>query len=404
MSYELLSKIFYKKPDEYERIYEARFNSEATVRLPLEINGNHAFYINSSEITFIVGEIYKQCMVITSKSDQNLPEIAKHSFIKGTLIEEIQVTNEIEGVSSTRKEIKHAVDEEENKKTKNLYVRFSGLVEKYNRIVIDDNISLQTCTDIRTLYDEFVLKEIEKDDYPDGEIFRKEAVEVRAATQRVKHTGVLPEARIQEEITEILNFLNDNNGINPLIKIAVFHYFFGYIHPFYDGNGRLSRFISSYLLSKELELFAGLRLSYTIKDQIKAYYKVFDTCNDTKNKGDITPFIITFLTFILDSYNNLEKILDDSNEKLEFYNDIILGLNYSDDQQDTLSVLVQNSLYNDYVGLDIAELSEIMDVSSTKMREIMKMLVSEELVLQKKNGRKYNYIVNLEKLDNMRRV
>lgn len=404
MSYELLSKIFYKKPDEYERIYEARFNSEATVRLPLEINGNHAFYINSSEITFIVGEIYKQCMVITSKLDQNLPEIAKHSFIKGTLIEEIQVTNEIEGVSSTRKEIKHAVDEEENKKTKNLYVRFSGLVEKYNRIVIDDNISLQTCTDIRTLYDEFVLKEIEKGDYPDGEIFRKEAVEVRAATQRVKHTGVLPEARIQEEITEILNFLNDNNGINQLIKIAVFHYFFGYIHPFYDGNGRLSRFISSYLLSKELELFAGLRLSYTIKDQIKAYYKVFDTCNDTKNKGDITPFIITFLTFILDSYNNLEKILDDSNEKLEFYNDIILGLNYSDDQQDTLSVLVQNSLYNDYVGLDIAELSEIMDVSSTKMREIMKMLVSEELVLQKKNGRKYNYIVNLEKLDNMRRV
>lgn len=34
MEYELLSKIFYKKPTEYESIYDARFNSEASIKLP----------------------------------------------------------------------------------------------------------------------------------------------------------------------------------------------------------------------------------------------------------------------------------------------------------------------------------------------------------------------------------
>ena len=65
-----------------------------------------------------------------------------------------------------------------------------------------------------------------------------------------------------------VNDLN-NDDINFLIRIAVFHYAFGYIHPFYDGNGRTSRFISSYLLSQRLEDLVSFRLSYTIKLNIK---------------------------------------------------------------------------------------------------------------------------------------
>ena len=38
MEYELLSKIFYKKPTEYESIYDARFNSEASIKLPIKIH------------------------------------------------------------------------------------------------------------------------------------------------------------------------------------------------------------------------------------------------------------------------------------------------------------------------------------------------------------------------------
>ena len=58
-------------------------------------------------------------------------------------------------------------------------------------------------------------------------------------------------------------------NIEILIRISIFHYLIGYIHPFYNGNGRLSRFVSSYLLSRDLEPLLSYRLSYTIKENIK---------------------------------------------------------------------------------------------------------------------------------------
>ncbi len=40
-----------------------------------------------------------------------------------------------------------------------------------------------------------------------------------------------------------------------LVSIAVFHYLFGYVHPFYDGNGRMARYLSSIFCSEKEVLF-----------------------------------------------------------------------------------------------------------------------------------------------------
>ncbi|WP_318259784.1 Fic family protein [Ruminococcus sp. YRD2003] len=63
--------------------------------------------------------------------------------------------------------------------------------------------------------------------------------------------GLAPESKIIDTMNKSLDVFN-NNDIDIFMRIAVFHYLFGYIHPFYDGNGRTSRFISSYLLSRQL--------------------------------------------------------------------------------------------------------------------------------------------------------
>ena len=82
-----------------------------------------------------------------------------------------------------------------------------------------------------------------------------------------------------------------------MIRIAIFHYLFGYIHPFYDGNGRTSRFINSYLLSKKLQFLVSYKLSYTIKENMNSYYKSFKETNDEKNKGNLSFFVISFLIY-----------------------------------------------------------------------------------------------------------
>ena len=242
MEYELLSKIFYKKPTEYESIYDARFNSEASIKLPIKIHENVGFIFNTNEITKLLVKIYKTINKINLLRT-HLPNIAINSYMIKSLKDEIALTNEIEGVRSTRKEIEDAIDSIKNDKS----ARFKGLVDKYFKLISNEIIPLNNCEDIRTIYDALVLPEIEKEKLPDGILFRKEPVQVVSATQKEKHRGIMPESKIIESLDLCLDFLK-NDDIDSLIKISAFHYLFGYIHPFYDGNGRNSRFISSYLI------------------------------------------------------------------------------------------------------------------------------------------------------------
>ncbi|MFR7881399.1 MAG: Fic family protein [Christensenellales bacterium] len=84
----------------------------------------------------------------------------------------------------------------------------------------------------------------------------------------------MPESKIIEYMNKALYILN-NQSIDILIRVSLFHYYFGYIHPFYDGNGRINRFISSYILSKHFNEVIGFRLSMTIKENLTQYLEAF---------------------------------------------------------------------------------------------------------------------------------
>ena len=105
-----------------------------------------------------------------------------------------------------------------------------------------------------------------------------------------------PEDKIINAMTSALKILNDSS-INYLISAAIFHYLFAYIHPFYDGNGRTDRFISSYVISKNLNPLVAYKFSYIVKKHQKQYYNMFSDTNDPRNRGDVTPFIIQFLDY-----------------------------------------------------------------------------------------------------------
>ena len=70
----------------------------------------------------------------------------------------------------------------------------------------------------------------------------------------------------------------------------------------------MSRLISSYLLAGALHPLAGLRLSYEVRNDLSKYYKAFRTCNDPKNKGDLTPFIAVFISIIRSACEQLLMI------------------------------------------------------------------------------------------------
>uniref|UniRef100_UPI004024B0F3 Fic family protein n=1 Tax=Holdemanella biformis TaxID=1735 RepID=UPI004024B0F3 len=395
MEYELLSKIFYKKPTEYESIYDARFNSEASIKLPIKIHENVGFIFNTNEITKLLVKIYKTINKINLLRT-HLPNIAINSYIIKSLKDEIVLTNEIEGVRSTRKEIEDAIDSIKNDKS----ARFKGLVDKYFKLISNEIIPLNNCKDIRTIYDALVLPEIEKENLPDGILFRKEPVQVVSATQKEKHRGIMPESKIIESLDLCLDFLK-NDDIDSLIKISAFHYLFGYIHPFYDGNGRTSRFISSYLIKNELDILLALKLSYTVKNNINKYYKAFDVCNDRKNKGDITFFVVTFLELLSQASDDLYTKIADLNDQLNYYNNIINTLVnekvLNDKQAKCIFILCQNRLFDD-TYMNMNTLTELLEKSDTTTRKILKSLESKNLLVKSRNKNQYLYSANLDSL------
>lgn len=395
MEYELLSKIFYKKPTEYESIYDARFNSEASIKLPIKIHENVGFIFNTNEITKLLVKIYKTINKIDLLRT-HLPNIAINSYIIKSLKDEIALTNEIEGVRSTRKEIEDAIDSIKNDKS----ARFKGLVDKYFKLISNEIIPLNNCEDIRTIYDALVLPEIEKENLPDGILFRKEPVQVVSATQKEKHRGIMPKSKIIESLDLCLDFLKSDD-IDSLIKISAFHYLFGYIHPFYDGNGRTSRFISSYLIKNELDVLLALKLSYTVKNNINKYYKAFDVCNDRKNKGDITFFVVTFLELLSQASDDLYTKIADLNDQLNYYNNIINTLVnekvLNDKQAKCIFILCQNRLFDD-TYMNMNTLTELLEKSDTTTRKILKSLESKKLLVKSRNKNQYLYSANLDSL------
>ena len=393
MNYELLSSLYYKGKKEYEQEYNDRFNSVASKRLNISIEENQCFYILTEEV---VNKLYN-VMVLNQKLDKltsEIPGIALQQYIKKCLIDEIVLTNEIEGVVSTRKDINEILENVEDKNK-----RLTGLVNKYLNLCSEENIDIITCNDVRNIYNELLWEEISEDDklnLPDGVYFRKEGVDVLSSFKNVIHKGVMPEEKINIMMTQALNILNDRDII-PILRIAIFHYLFGYIHPFYDGNGRTSRFISSYLLSKELNTLTGFGLSYAIKENISQYYKGFKTVNEKKNKGDLTPFIISFLDILSKELESLNNSVIERINIINRYSKVIEVMEKKDKQkQNIIYVIFQETLFGE-AGIDVSSLMKYAKASKYKVTQVLKEY--DDMLIKNKIGRKNYYSFDLAVVD-----
>ena len=370
-------------------------SSESTYVLPVKIGKHQAFYCLCPEIHEISLRIMQLDKMVSAIAVE-LPNVALVQFANKCLIDEIKLTNDIEGVYSTRKELSAVLYEMDNKAKKK---RFYGLLNKYKMLISDNEFPLNTSTDIREIYNDLVFKEVAEDcieNIPDGEIFRKDMSEVTTPTQKVIHKGVYPEAKIIQLMEQALNVLNQKE-IPILIRISIFHYLFGYIHPFYDGNGRTSRFISSYLLSKEFEFLIGFRLSYTIKAHIKEYYDAFKECNDEKNLGDLTPFVIMFLNIISESFQNLYDALEKRSSLLLKFSDVInCNTEMSDELKSFSNVLTQSSLFSNE-GITKKQLGAELSISESTVNKRLAKLREMGLLIEE-NCKPAKYLIDLNKL------
>lgn len=399
MAYIPLYEIYYKQNNEWFPEYQKRFNNLFAKHLDITIKEFNRekefqlFYCHTEYIVTLQNKIMFDFLRL-QKLFNLLPGAGIDQFLKSCMIEEIQSTNEIEGVRSTRQEIREAIFAQGKY---NPDVRLWGIVNKYNKIINDENIKLKTCEDIRNLYDDFILDEIKRNntsDIPDGNIFRKNSVDIVSGTQKTIHRGVYPESKIIDYMTKALQFLQDDS-VSIFIRIAVFHYLFGYIHPFYDGNGRMSRFITSYFLSKNLHPTIALRLSVLIKQHKNDYYKLFENTNAQINCGDLTPFIIWSLEFIASAITSTYKLLFEKYELFSSLNQKLDEMLKNEDKttKRVYNVLLQAAVFSD-MGATSQEIVQTLKLSKRTIDARIKE-IPNEILLTDKTSRPYHYKLRL---------
>lgn len=394
-----LKKLFHIDREAYKSEYEKRFNDDDTVHLDIEISGNAAFLCQTKEMFGSIISIERTNTKIVNMCSV-LPERALIQYRTRCLTDEIVLTNNIEGVHSTRKEINEILSDLSTKDRKK---RFVGLVKKYATLSQNEEIPLRTGRDIRKIYDDIFYDEINATDpsnLPDGTVFRKNDVNVYSPAQKVIHTSVHPESEIISTMDKSLNFLA-NADCDILIRIAVFHYLFGYIHPFYEGNGRTDRFISSYLLSKELNSLIGYHISYTIKENINKYYDAFDICNHPLNKGDLTPFAEMFVNLVDISMKQLYDEIKSRLDKFNFYGDLCPSLPNADHKDIVMLyyVLIQAALFSED-GISQKELEGFLNASYSSVRNKLSCIPSKLLIKNTRDRHAY-YMLDLDKVDMM---
>lgn len=405
MPYESLYKLYYKDMAVWEKIYRERFSSPAVCLLPFSItqynhkHGYQAFFCYNKEIALLQEKISfdaGNCIKII----QEVPGAAISQFLYTCLIDEIKSTNDIEGVRSTRKEIIAAFSASESEKRE---LRLGSIVNKYIKIIDQQKIPLQTCQDIRDLFDDFLTDEIRRDDpknLPDGTLFRKEPVDIVSGTQKVLHRGAYPESEIIRQMDQALEILHDN-GIPYLIRIALFHYLFGYIHPFYDGNGRMARLLTSYLLVRRFHPVIALQVSILIKKYRKKYYDLFSQTDAEINRGELTPFVIGTLQLIDQAlcvtcaalenkraqYDRILQIVKE-NKQLPLQNKTTLAL---------CTLLLQAAIFSD-IGVSVKEMQEVLKVTENTVYTHLKK-IPEQFLRVDKRMKPYRYCIQLEPLE-----
>ena len=370
--YEKLIKLYYKKKNIDEE-YIKRIENPATLITELKINpmkkGNKIldkeyslFYVNLLELSLLQEKIVKNSNKINYISNR-LPTIAIKEIIMKILSNELYKTNKIEGIETVKSEIHSSLKDDRisNKKSNKL----DGIIKKYKDIMennFEDTKYIDSLSSFRKIYDE-MFEDFEKSgNYKlDGKYFRKDIVKVINGLGNIIHIGVNGEEAIEKNIESLIEFMNIKD-IPFLVKASISHFFFEYIHPFYDGNGRFGRYLLSLYLARKLDNLTAFSVSYSISRNLDDYYKSFVEVEDVTNYGEITFFVENILKTIKNGQEMIIELLNDSVMRFKHSIEILdeLTKELSEKENIILRIYLQNYLFNDFEELTNVELTSII--------------------------------------------
>lgn len=192
---------------------------------------------------------------------------------------------------------------------------------------------------------------------------------------------------VESEMANFLDWLNNGYiSIDPVLKAAIAHFWFITIHPFDDGNGRIARAITDMLLARSDNTSQKF---YSVSNQIleerKVYYDILEKTQ--RGDGDITNWLLWFLSCLEKALINTEKILESTIVKAKFWEQ------HSQTSLNNRQRIMLNKLLDGFDGkLTSSKWAKITKTSpDTALRDIQDLISKGILQKEAQGGRSTNY-------------
>ena len=203
------------------------------------------------------------------------------------------------------------------------------------------------------------------------------------------HYEAPPSDVVPDMMTDFLRWINSDNTVtDPVLKAAVAHLWFVAIHPFDDGNGRLTRTITDMQLAKadgfHLRFYS---MSAEILREKKTYYEILE--HTTSNSTDITEWLEWFLNTMKSSILRAEETVKRVVSKSSFWQ------RHREIPMNERQVKMVNMLWDGFTGkLTSSKWAKITKTSqATALRDITDLIEKGILIAAADGGRSSNYLL-----------
>lgn len=290
-----LKKIKYKYPNADIKELVELLKTSAYKNMPLiDFAGNNIVYFEN------VAQVRMNAVKLLLTPQNN----TKDSFGIKAMEDEIASTLTIENVDFSRESVRKILrgyapsDESEN--------RIYGI--KRGLEFIADPTNIITEENIYSLYELAIDKYLSNyDKLKQGSFYRNDSVYIIG--QELEHTGLVY-GKLPEYMKKLVTFINSDNQMNDLLKAATIHFYIAYLHPYFDGNGRMARLMHLwYLRQQGYSSALFVPFSSYIERSRSDYYNAYTiTEENAKLSGvlDVTPFLVYFIENV---YNKLGNTL-----------------------------------------------------------------------------------------------
>ncbi len=216
--------------------------------------------------------------------------------------EEIISTCAIENIDISRESVRSIlkgfapVNEQEN--------RIYGLKKGFE--FISDKKNVINEKNLNALYNMTVGEFLDEENrLKNGNLYRDDTVFV--VGNKLEHEG--PDwKKIPLYMDLLFSFINSEDEINDIIKACIIHYYIAFIHPYFDGNGRIARLVHLwYLIQRDYDAALFVPFSSEIEQSRRLYYEAFSLINENRKISsvtDVTPFISYFINNVYNKIKN----------------------------------------------------------------------------------------------------